>query len=324
MRSGLIDLFVPDERDRRALEETLADWRAERAQQSGPGLLMTDARGLVASLRVIAGCVAAPYARGDVWRYLFWSLAAATGIGLLINIELLFRWPFGWSTSTQVWLAIVPSSASLALAFTGAAGFGLRRFERVPLLAAFIGLLTVLVLLQGWIVPEANQRFRETVLTELNGRVPLPVRGAAELTLPMLVTSISSSDEQERTRAGLIVIRKAALLSLCLSLVGFGEVIRRRLPEGWRWWAVQNLSGLAALVAAAGIVNAISPPLRWLQGPVELSVPTSAASWFVASGIVLLLTAWLARRTAEPPHQNPHPGTAARLRQGSGEVSPKR
>jgi len=68
-RGGLLDLLVPDQRDRRAIDETLADWREERAQETGPGRLMADARGFVACSRVLAASAIMPFGQRDLWRY---------------------------------------------------------------------------------------------------------------------------------------------------------------------------------------------------------------------------------------------------------------
>lgn len=298
-RGGLLDLLVPDAVDRRAIEETLADWREERRQSRGLARIMTDARSLIACVRVLAGIVTAPYRRVEIWRFLLCSLAAAIGIGMFVNIDMLVR-PLTIAGSTTLWLSIVPASAALGLALTASAGLGLRRGQRVPLPAAAIGMLALLVPLHGWVVPEGNQRFREAVFVELGSQGSLPVRGTAELTLPMLLNALSSPDQSERTRAGRLLTRKATLLCLSVAVIALGEAIRRRLPRRWRWGMVQIVSGACAVGVAVGSLAVITPALGWLPWPVELSVPPLHVRWFATTGVVLLLTVWLSRRTQEP------------------------
>lgn len=311
-RGGLLDLFVPDARDRRAIDETLSDWREERARASGVSRLLADARGMVSCLRVIGACSVGAMADLVFWRCLCWSAVSAAAMALLLNIELLVGSPSSVDGSLALWLALSPAATSVLLAFTAAAGFGQRRSDSLPLIAAIAGFLAVLVILQGWIVPEANHRFRAIVAWHAMEQ-PHPalsaaaiprdvIRVPAETTLPMLLEALWSADDYASSDAATTLSRKGAVISLCLSVVGLGMVVRRRLPQRWPWWQIQWTAGLLSVSAAFSVVwivaPAVGPGLGWLPGPLELALPSFHLHWFATAAVVVLATIWLGRAPA--------------------------
>ena len=88
-------------------------------------------------------------------------------------------------------LLLLPSMLVLALPFaTGFVVDGVRRHasatpgERMAMLRAAIVMVTVLVVLHGWIMPAANQQFRVTTMSD---QWRTPARGARELTTTQLL-----------------------------------------------------------------------------------------------------------------------------------------
>jgi hypothetical protein len=221
-RGGVLDLLVPDARDRRAIDETLADWREERVHQTGGGRLMADARGLLACARVFAASAIVPFAQRDLWRYFFWTLALSIGLGGFITL------PWALATSFPVtlslWLALLPNAMMLTIGLSAAFGFGLRPGQRLPVLAAIAGGLAFVVALTGWMAPDSNQYFRETVAMTLNPGAPAPPRGLAEQALPALVSDLWAEDP----RAQLIALR-----GLLVSLPGAWTVYLPRYQASW-------------------------------------------------------------------------------------------
>ena len=74
-RSGLASLLLPDETSRRALDETLADWRDDRRRATSlPARVWSEARGCLSVFRVILGEARRELAGPDVWRLFAWTV----------------------------------------------------------------------------------------------------------------------------------------------------------------------------------------------------------------------------------------------------------
>jgi hypothetical protein len=308
-RGGLLDLLVPDERDRRAIDETLADWREEREQETGPGRLMADARGLLACARVLAASAIMPFRQGDLWRYFFWTLASSVALGGFMTMS--------WALETSIparlslWLALLPGALTFTVGLTAAFGFGLRPGQKLPVLAAIAGGFACVVALAGWLAPESNQYFRETAAMTLNPGAPAPPRGLAEHRLPSVLAGLWSEDPRAQLLASRELTRKAAYVLLWLALIALGESIRRRLADRLPWKVTQAVSGFGALAVAFGTIWAFVPLLVSLPGSWTVYLPRHQANWFASAVVTSLVAWWLVRkrrtrtRTLEPRH----PGT---------------
>ena len=294
-RGGLIDLLLPDQRDRRAIDETLADWREERAQGTGAGRLMADARGLLACARVLAGCIAAPCVRPDIWRYFGVTLLMGVAIGVALAIEPWIQWRRSSAVMPlSVWLTLVPGAANVGMLLCAAAGFGLRPGRRLPVATAAVVGGAVVLLLAGWVVPAANQQIRDLTAARANlGYSPPP--GPPEMALPALISRLNSASFGERVPARRELAARIAFVGLCVALVAFGEAVRQRLANRYRWW----------IARAAAMVSGVTLVWLVLEGapPLIAALPPETAFYayqfhvdrLAAVPVIFCLTWWLAR-----------------------------
>lgn len=293
-RGGLLDLLVPGERERRPIDETLADWREERRHQRGVGRLVADARGLLACARVFAASSVLPFARRDLWRYFFWTLASSVALGGFMTMP----WALETSISVplSVWLALLPSAMTFTIGLTAAFGFGLRPCQKLPVLAAIAGGFAFVIALAGWVAPESNQYFRETVAMTLDPGAPAPPRGLAEQALPALVSGLWSEDPRVQMVASRGLTMKAAHLAVWLALIALGESIRRRLADRLPWKLAQAVSGFGALAVAFGAIWAFVPLLASLPGPWIVYLPRHQANWFASAAVTSFVAWWVVRK----------------------------
>jgi len=206
----------------------------------------------------------------------------------------------------SVWLALLPSAITFTIGLTAAVGFGLRPGQNLPVLAAIAGGFAFVVALAGWVAPESNQYFRETVAMALNPGAPAPPRGIAEQALPALVSDLWSEDPRAQLIASRGLSMKAAYVLLWLALIALGESIRRRLADRLPWKVAQAVSGFGALAVAFGAIWAFVPLLVSLPGSWTVYLPRHPANWFASAVVTSLVAWWLVRGSAHP---NPHPGT---------------
>ena len=206
----------------------------------------------------------------------------------------------------SVWLALLPSAITFTIGLTAAFGFGLRPGQNLPVLAAIAGGFAFVVALAGWVAPESNQYFRETVAMALNPGAPAPPRGIAEQALPALVSDLWSEDPRAQLIASRGLSMKAAYVLLWLALIALGESIRRRLADRLPWKVAQAVSGFGALAVAFGAIWAFVPLLVSLPGSWTVYLPRHPANWFASAVVTSLVAWWLVRGSAHP---NPHPGT---------------
>jgi hypothetical protein len=308
MRSGLIDLLVPDRRDRRAIDETIADWRMERSQATGAAMLGADVRGAVAFARTLAACTFTAFTRPDIWRYLGATVTVSMAIGVALAIEPVLQW--GRASATMplsIWLSLLPGALTVGLLLSAAAGFGLRPGRELPVATAAFATAAIASLATGWVVPAANQQFRE--LTAIQSRAGYwPPPGPAELPIPELVSRVVSG-EAERLPVRRELGGRVAFVGMWVALVGFGEAVRRRLADHCYWW----LTKVSAFVGGAALL--------WLvleAAPTLITILPPEAAFYAFEfhvdrlatvPVILLLTWWLSRRTAEPEPAPRNPGT---------------
>ena len=302
---GLIDLLLPEPRDRRAIDETVADWRMERSRATGAARLGADVRGAAAFARTLAGCTFTAFSQPDIWRYLGATVTVSMAIGVALAIEPVLQW--GRASATMplsIWLSLLPGAVTVGLLLSAAAGFGLRPGRELPVATAAFATAAIASLATGWVVPAANQQFRE--LTAIQSRAGYwPPPGPAEMSFPELVSRVVSG-EAERLPARRELGGRVAFVGMWVALVGFGEAVRRRLANHCYWWLtkVSAFVGGAALLwlvlEAAPTLIAILPPEAAFYA-FEFHVDRLATV-----PVILLLTWWLSRRRS---NQNPHPGT---------------
>lgn len=310
-RGGLLNLLVPAELDRRAIDETLADWRLERSQASGAARVRAEVRGLAACTRTLAGCAVTPFAHPDIWRYLVWTLTLSIVLSVVFTAGVTYRWhwPAEGAPPQRAWYLLVPNTLVLTMGIAAVFGCGLRNGRKLPVLAVVPLTIVGMLLLAGWVVPEWNQFYRETVAAEFAPAFAPPARGLAEQSLTALLTELRSEVPAKREWVRRALTMKAAVVLLTVCIIVLGEAIRRRLFGRVRWRVVQAASGLGALAIAATPMVASVPVIVSLPASWSAHVSGYHANWFAAIGVVVLATCWLARQT--PNHDRISNGSGA-------------
>ena len=288
MSAGFSALLIPDECGRRALEETLADWREERAKaESVFARLAVDARTMPGITRVLAMTAGADLGRRDAWRCLAWTMVAGVVIAALqLGI---FVPPLFPRLSLRM-VALLPSGVMIYGALAAAFGPGLGRERPFPGLAACVLLLAMMAVLAGYITPFANDYFRtQTGMANGVARSTLESsRGTAEQSaaelLQRAISDKAAAARQTLWRRGLIVLSAPVLLLL-------GAAIRTRMSAVRRWWVVRLAGGFAAAAffIAAGTAAALA------LDPFGGGRSVSYQPWLIAILASLLVT-WLLTR----------------------------
>ncbi|HEX5215866.1 MAG TPA: hypothetical protein VFV98_10410 [Vicinamibacterales bacterium] len=247
--SGLANLLralVVDPRSRRALDETLLDATEEIAHTSGVGAqCWAAARAGVALGRV---------GLGSFGRELQHLHATSVVIVLLAT----FSVPV--VVTATVWPAITPSSGSRATLFALltigpiAAFFPVSAFvvgiAAARLRASLLGLTVVLVVVEvalvGWLMPEANQQFKQRIYSVgRTATMPLEIRrGVNELPLQQLVRA-SRVPEASRARQQLYV--RMTLCAATMWFVGLGYGAMRLSPRARILWASAAVLTIVAI-----------------------------------------------------------------------------
>jgi hypothetical protein len=314
---GFSDLLIPDDFNRRALDETIADWREERAKaESAFGRAFTDFHGLAGITRVCAMTAGAGLARADVWRFLlFTSFAAAAVAAMQLRL-----YGSGLTVLEALPLflgAILGPFGMMASAF----GFGLKPHRRFPgiTLAATAVLLVGLGL--GVVVPASNQYFRESVAERLAGagkRAPL-ARGIPETSAADLLRRAMTKD------AGAPSARQALMQRLALTVAApvlllLGAGLRARIHT-WRGWRVSQIGGgIAASVifVSSGAAGAGLAALALAAWPSLSRSDLRTLPWCTATVVSLLVTLWVSRL-----RPSGFGGQARERRSGFGAASPE-
>ena len=260
---GAIDAILAgvrlSDRDRRAVDETLADWRFERdACVAGLERMAVDVRGAAAVTAAMLRIAASDSLSAKAWSTALVAVLLAAGF-VLLGLAWAPPRAFRQGGSTGVFpLSLLPSGVCAVLATMFAAVLAGRRVAPVP--GTMIAGVAMMVLLVGWVTPESNQWFRQTRaafshVTEGTQQpdVPLP-RGPAELTLVDLFAVAAGEDaawagaarRQLALRSGLI-----AWVPVCCVL----GVSVRQLVLRWRRsrWVARLLLPVLIWTAVAGL-----------------------------------------------------------------------
>ena len=240
--AALLRALVVDPRSQRAIEETIVDGREEIAGAATP-----TARGVaclragVGTLRVLSGSF------GRECRQVEWLAVLIVMLSLSIVpilVAALTAWPVlstqrsPVAVTAMVGLLSVGAVAAFApiSAFVGGLFAGRRRMSPLPLIALLVLQEFALV---GWLTPEANQLFRQSVYEWSTPDRPLGAeltRGAAERSIGQLLRPANALEARQaktqlRTRTTLL------LLTGWLAIVGFA-LSRRSLPSLAAWVTV--------------------------------------------------------------------------------------
>jgi hypothetical protein len=185
-----------DARARRAIDETLLDWAHEAQEARGPVAgLLCHLRAVLALARTITAIVLheiAELPKNTVWlRATLWlivpflSYLSSYDAVHLTKALLLFPSCLVMFGPVALFLAGIwqPRAGRPGTPFLGLAA--------LSLVVAFVN--------AGWVMPAANQEFREITFTLTGGKGPL-TRGAAELSLPELVSTDSFRPRRSKER----------------------------------------------------------------------------------------------------------------------------
>lgn len=273
-------------RDRRAMDETLADWANEaRLASTLPVYVLAQLRGIGAVALALAFVSIAEARQPSAFRTVGAAMTLAAVIGALrvigpgkraipdvpvlesaVLVSLLSL------NAAAVWmiplLAVLPVRQKRALPYFGVATVG----------------LAIATAFAGWIVPVANQQYRERAFahyTAVSGDVPRgrPARGAAELTLGELILEARRSGVEGRSARSALNTRLGVIAAV--PLFCFLGAQARRFTQAVR------RPRLAPLVAAACVV------LTWMLGLVAAGFAralfgASIIGWAIAAACLAL------------------------------------
>lgn len=298
MRAALSALLIPDECGHRALEETLADWREERAGAvSAAGRAGADMRALAGIARVFAMTAGAGLGRADVWRCFAWTMMA----GAIASATMAFVNTAHLTFPASQMLLLVPGGMVVLSALAAAFGLGLPRSRRVPGLALCTLMLVTTAGLTGYIVPKTNEIFRQEVyesFTDAENRWTRPthlVTGIPELNADELLRMAMSREPGAARRA---LLQRLAYTLSPVALLLLGAALRARFSEALAWRLVQVASGVLAVgifVAAGAACTAIQDALTPPYAGGAPSLP-----WWSGIVLSLIVTLFLSRRQRTP------------------------
>jgi hypothetical protein len=286
MIASLLRALPLDARGRRAVDETLADWKLEDERPGSPGRrAWHSVLGCASLFRVLAGLTVQDTITMPMgWllgRLALFLLVPSVLTALPVLIQLFHSPSLRTPSGLVAALLLLPAgiAAMLPLGFF----FAVARPPRdrsVPILGAMLWSFLLALVITNWAVPSANQTFRE-ITFHLNGFSGSLPRGNPEFSLFTLASRARAEGWQSEAAAHLRV--RTALVVLCPVMI-FLMIALRRLSRGRRlvwfalvpaaffltpltgipaWWRVDYRSGdgigfwLLALisVAAALILN---------------------------------------------------------------------
>jgi hypothetical protein len=293
--AGLRAHLVMSARNRRAIDETLADWAFERERAASPARrLLVDVRGGAAVTAALL-CVAAVEARQrSSWATVAFAglIAGGFSVGTLWAMVPVFLSQFPLSVVLLLSAAMVPSGMTVCLAPVLAA---LLLRQGVAVLGTMTAAVAVMIVLAGWITPEANQWFRQTSFVAgtqtVAGAQVLP-RGANELTLIDLVAGASGMRPELAEAARRQLVLKAGLIAWTAAGCLLAGCVRPLVQNGHRrhWARVILPVAMFATVAAASGMRA------WIGMRVEFVI-------WIAVVVALLVTGLcaMAIQSSPPP-----------------------
>jgi hypothetical protein len=305
--SAFVDLLVPDEPGRRAIEETLDDWREERARAGSPSArVMVNLRGLFSMLRVLCTVPLRDIIGIEVWRLFALTLLAATIPALIPLTIYVGNLPGALTISELVWLSVLllPNAIATFAPLALALGLGLKRDRAAPVLATILVSVVFLIVMSGWIVPTANQRFRLSVLQTSAGQSrPAPAPGLTELNAAQLATLAFEGSTSDRRNAQRVINVRLALIVAAPSMFLLGLAVRDRF--GARRWRLAQAAGPVAVVALVYVADVAAPvTLQFFDWPLAARLSqfnpelwmAMALTWVTSAGLL-----WRARNQTIAP-----------------------
>jgi hypothetical protein len=297
----VVDMLPLDPPGRRAVDETLADWRHEVGEaRTMAGRLVAGARGAAA----VTVAVASVAVRDVTSASTFGIAGAVAGAACLMSIGFTYRTFESYAAELSqlgladarligLWASLLPPAVAFCIPLALLAP-PVRRVATRSLIGPCVVLMAISAFNLGWIVPQANQRFRETSWAMFRPAVPEQLvprsvaRGIAEYTVADLVREVRQGGAQSR-RATATLNSGAVLLAMvpvCLVLGvqarRLGTVRRWRVGAGLLAW-VTFATAILVSIATAGSLRLFS---MWL-------VPLVCAA--IAFGLARLVSATTTR-----------------------------
>lgn len=303
----VVDMLPLDAGGRRAVDETLADWRHEaREAQTMVGRLVAGALGAAAVTVAVASVALRDVTSAATFRI----AGAVVGAACLMSIGFSYRRFESYAAELSqlgladarligLWASLLPPAAAFCIPLALLAP-PVRRVATRSLIGPCVVLMAISAFNLGWITPQANQWFRETSWAMFRPAIPEQLvprsttRNLAEYTVADLVREVRQGGAQSR-RATATLNSLAVLLAMVPVCLVLG-VQARRLGVARRWRVGAGLlawvtfaAGYATAIFVARIVTAGSPRLfsLWL-------VPLVCAA--IAFGLARSVSAATSRR----------------------------
>jgi hypothetical protein len=287
---ALFDLLVPDERGRHATEETLDDWREERARaRSFTAGVVVNTRGLAAILRVFAGIALNDMRTRHAWQPFVVALLAAGSLGLVLVVpaDRPLLSGIGMPVDVVLLATLLPTCLPL-LSFALAGGIGQRRDHQAPVLFTILASTLFLVIMSGWVVPITNQIFRERVLAfRVVPPANTPAPSTAELTVPELLKHAWDGTPLDRRNTLRTAISRLALVATAPTMLLLGLAIRRRL---FRRWRVAQALGVLTAVGLHVVGGVATSMLRLSDWPLAAHLRSVGGGTWMSLALGWLMT----------------------------------
>jgi len=287
--AGFADLLMPDPAARTAIDETIEDYRDERAQASSIGARWwSDVQCIVALGRVLTLTALRDLAASDTWRVVGSCVLLSVAI---VPLFLLLTWPDVVRLpfpSGIVYLILMP--AALVFGPIAALGWFDRADRPVRILAPLVVSALLMLVVMGWLIPAASQSLRVAMWASAANSRPfgswIIFPGPNELDLPSLIRR-SRVDWFNLAFTQALVIRVALILAAPTGLL-LGAAVRQR----WRHrvnWRVLQASGLLAAIAIIVVVwlGREAWSLSYVRGQ-GLNLPVVGGVWLP------IVVAWMA------------------------------
>ena len=244
----ILNALPLDARERRALDETLADWRHEAAEaRRGWDRCRAGITGALSVLFVVAAIIAAGARQRSAWRDVMTTAMMAAGGAALFLPWAPLAGESGLAHAVRVG-ALVPGLMCLSLPVSIAVRPLRQRNHPAPFLAISVTGILVMTALIGWIVPASNQFYRTaTYALVVPDASRLLIPGLSERSLPDLAwTALGIWNIDEAPYATAILSMRLALIAAVPACCLIG-IRARQLVKG------RSLEAAAPMLAMAGL-----------------------------------------------------------------------
>ena len=278
----IVTLLPLDPGGRRAVEETLEDWRYELGQATTPAA--TTPAGIRGALAVAGAlCRIAVFDTRHAAPYR--TAATATLLALLLSgLTVAAGWqgPAGIPVMDAMQLCLLLSIANVPIAMAQFLAILPVKSERESFFGVAIVASAFCLISLGWVVPDANQEFRERTRHHhalshgQDVRGPLS-RGVNERRLGVLIADAAAGDRA--ARHGLLVRASIVLSVPVFCLLG---VHARAFARAQRLIAWAPALAIACLGLSWAVATLVSPAIRPITGPAGLLLSALGVSLVLA------------------------------------------